>query len=94
MSRWLVLVAASCFALVALGLGALVTTLATTAAADVTGVLLAGLMAAVGLFIIPARRRQGKALKRGSPPSKPSVRALGFPITRPQHFIANEFAHL
>jgi small GTP-binding protein len=45
----------------ALGLGALVTTLATTAAADVTGILLAGLMAAVGLFIIPARRRQGKA---------------------------------
>jgi hypothetical protein len=45
----------------ALGLGALVTTLATTAAADVTGVLLAGLVAAVGLFVIPARRRQGKA---------------------------------
>jgi len=45
----------------ALGLGALVTTLATTAAADVTGVLMAGLVAAVGLFIIPARRRQGKA---------------------------------
>jgi hypothetical protein len=45
----------------ALGLGALVTTLATTAAADVTGVLLAGLVAAVGLIIIPARRRQGKA---------------------------------
>jgi len=45
----------------ALGVGALVTTLATTAAADVTGVLLAGLVAAVGLFIIPARRRQGKA---------------------------------
>ncbi len=44
----------------ALGLGALVTTLATTAAADVTGVLLASLVAAVGLFIIPARRRQGK----------------------------------
>ena len=45
----------------ALGLGALVATLATTAAADVTGVLLAGLVATVGLFIIPARRRQGKA---------------------------------
>jgi small GTP-binding protein len=45
----------------ALGLGALVTTLATTAAADVTGILLASLVAAVGLFIIPARRRQGKA---------------------------------
>jgi hypothetical protein len=44
----------------ALGLGALVTTLATTAAADVTGILMASLMAAVGLFIIPARRRQGK----------------------------------
>ena len=45
----------------ALGLGALVTTLATTAAADVTGILMASLVAAVGLFIIPARRRQGKA---------------------------------
>jgi small GTP-binding protein len=45
----------------ALGLGALVTTLATTAAADVTGILMAGLVAAVGLFIIPARRRRGKA---------------------------------
>jgi small GTP-binding protein len=44
----------------ALGLGALVTALATTAAADVTGILMASLMAAVGLFIIPARRRQGK----------------------------------
>ncbi len=44
----------------ALGLGALVTTLATTAAADVTGILMASLIAAVGLFIIPARRRQGK----------------------------------
>jgi len=44
----------------ALGLGALVATLATTAAADVTGVLMATLMAALGLFIIPARRRRGK----------------------------------
>jgi small GTP-binding protein len=45
----------------ALGLGALVTTLATTAAVDVTGVLTASLLAALGLFIIPARRRHGKA---------------------------------
>ncbi|MGQ9647294.1 MAG: dynamin family protein [Thermodesulfobacteriota bacterium] len=45
----------------AVGLGALVTTLATTAAADVTGVLMASLMAAVGLFVIPAKRRRGKA---------------------------------
>jgi small GTP-binding protein len=44
----------------ALGLGALVTTLATTAAADVTGVLIAGFMAALGFFIIPARRRRSK----------------------------------
>ena len=44
----------------ALGLGALVTTLATTAAADVTGVLMASVVAALGLFIIPARRRHGK----------------------------------
>jgi small GTP-binding protein len=44
----------------AVGLGALVTTLATTAAADVTGVLMASFMAALGLFIIPAKRRQGR----------------------------------
>jgi len=41
-------------------LGALLTTLATTAAADVTGVLMASVVAALGLFIIPARRRHGK----------------------------------
>ncbi len=45
----------------AVGLGALVTTIATTATADVTGVLTAGVIAALGLFIIPARRRQGQA---------------------------------
>lgn len=44
----------------AVGLGAIVTTLATTAAADVTGILMASFMAVLGLFIIPARRRQGK----------------------------------
>jgi small GTP-binding protein len=45
----------------ALSLGALVAILATTAAADITGVLLASVMAALGLFIIPARRKQAKA---------------------------------
>jgi len=47
---------------------ALITTIATTAAADVTGVLMAGVIAALGLFIIPARRRQGqtKMLKKMS----------------------------
>jgi hypothetical protein len=44
----------------ALGLGALVTILATTVAADVTGILAASLIAALGLFIIPARRRSAK----------------------------------
>ncbi|MGW8249376.1 MAG: dynamin family protein, partial [Anaerolineales bacterium] len=44
----------------AVGLGTLVAILATTAAADITGVLLASVMAALGLFIIPARRRQAK----------------------------------
>jgi small GTP-binding protein len=44
----------------ALGLGAIVTIAATTAAADVTGILLAGAMATLGLFVIPARRRKAK----------------------------------
>lgn len=44
----------------AVGLGALVTAIATTVAADVTGILLASLVAALGLFIIPARRRLAK----------------------------------
>jgi len=44
----------------AVGLGALVTAIATTVAADVTGILIASLVAALGLFIIPARRRQAK----------------------------------
>ena len=44
----------------ALGLGTMVTALASTAAADVTGILMAGLLAAIGIVIIPARRRQGK----------------------------------
>jgi len=46
----------------ALGLGALVTILATTASADLTGILLAGLTATLGFFIIPAKKRQAKAL--------------------------------
>jgi hypothetical protein len=44
----------------AIGLGTLITVLASTVAADVTGILLASLIAAVGLFVIPARRRQAK----------------------------------
>ena len=44
----------------ALGLGTLVTIAASTAAADITGIVLAGVMATVGLFIVPARRRKAK----------------------------------
>jgi small GTP-binding protein len=52
--------AAAALEVSAIGLGALITALATTVAADVTGLLLASLVAALGLFIIPNRRRQAK----------------------------------
>jgi hypothetical protein len=42
------------------GLGTLVTILATTAAADITGVVLASVIAVLGLFVIPARKRIAK----------------------------------
>jgi hypothetical protein len=44
----------------AIGLGALITALATTVAADVTGILAASVVAALGLFVIPARRQAAK----------------------------------
>lgn len=44
----------------AVGLGAIVTALASTVAVDVTGIVLASVVAALGLFVIPARRRQAK----------------------------------
>jgi small GTP-binding protein len=48
----------------ALGLGTIVTIAATTAAADVTGIVMATVMAAIGFFIIPARRQQAKQQMR------------------------------
>ncbi|MDI6694534.1 MAG: dynamin family protein [Anaerolineales bacterium] len=48
----------------AIGLGALVAALASTMAADVTGILLATFIAALGLIVIPARRRAAKAEMR------------------------------
>lgn len=45
----------------AFGLGALIVILATTASADATGILLASVIALLGLFIIPARKRRAKA---------------------------------
>ncbi len=44
----------------AIGLGAAITALATTTMADVTGLAAAGMVAVLGLFVIPARRRQAK----------------------------------
>ncbi len=48
----------------AIGLGTLITFAATTMAADVTGILLASFIAALGFFIIPARRNKAKAAMR------------------------------
>ncbi|RLE26268.1 MAG: dynamin [Acidobacteria bacterium] len=45
----------------ALGLGATVALMASSTAVDVTGLAAAGLLAVVGLFILPVRRRQAKA---------------------------------
>jgi small GTP-binding protein len=49
----------------AISLGALIAVLATTAAADATGILLASVVALMGLFIIPAKKRQAKNELRG-----------------------------
>jgi small GTP-binding protein len=48
----------------AVGLGAVVAAVASTTAFDVTGLLAAGAMAAIGLFVIPARRRRAKIALR------------------------------
>ncbi len=45
----------------ALSLGAVIAALATTTLVDVTGILAASFVAAVGLFILPARRARAKA---------------------------------
>ena len=44
----------------ALGLGAIVMAAATTLAVDITGLVTASLMAALGFFILPAKREKGK----------------------------------
>ncbi len=48
----------------ALGLGTMVTIAATTVAADVTGIILASVLAAIGFFILPAKRQRAKAEMR------------------------------
>ena len=44
----------------ALGLGTIVAALASTTAADVTGILAAGVLSLVGLFLLPARREKAR----------------------------------
>jgi hypothetical protein len=44
----------------AVGLGTLVSIIATSSAADVTGILAAGALSVVGLLVLPAKRRQAK----------------------------------
>jgi small GTP-binding protein len=44
----------------ALGLGTIVTLAASTAAADVTGIILASVVATIGFFILPAKRQKAK----------------------------------
>ena len=48
----------------AVGLGTLVTIVATTAAADISGVFMAGALAVIGALVIPAKRRRAKAEMR------------------------------
>jgi small GTP-binding protein len=48
----------------AVGLGTAVAAAASTTAIDVTGLLAAGALAALGLFVIPARRRRAKSALR------------------------------
>jgi small GTP-binding protein len=44
----------------ALGLGTIITVAATTAAADITGIVLASVVAAIGFFILPMKRQKAK----------------------------------
>jgi ABC-type transport system involved in cytochrome bd biosynthesis fused ATPase/permease subunit len=44
----------------AVGLGTILTIILTSTAADLTGLLAAGAIAALGLFVIPSKRRQAK----------------------------------
>jgi small GTP-binding protein len=48
----------------AIGLGAMVTALATTTAADVTGIVAAGMIAVLGMFVIPSKRKHAKVQLR------------------------------
>jgi small GTP-binding protein len=78
----------------ALGLGALVSLAATTAAADFTGILMAGVMAALGFLIIPAKRRKARTEIRAKVSSLVNElrTALGVEFQRAQEHSAQRFA--
>jgi small GTP-binding protein len=78
----------------AVGLGALVSVAATTAAADITGILMAGVVAALGFLIIPARRRKARAEMREKVSSLISQlgSALKAEFTRAQERSTQRFA--
>jgi len=45
----------------AVGLGTIVAVLASTTVADVTGILAAGALSVIGLFVLPAKRQRARA---------------------------------
>ncbi|UCC61813.1 MAG: dynamin family protein [Anaerolineae bacterium] len=49
----------------AVGLGTILSVALTTTAADITGILAAGALAALGLFVLPSKRRQAKIDLKG-----------------------------
>jgi hypothetical protein len=67
---------------------------ATTAAADITGFVMAGVMAALGFLIIPAKRRRARAEIRAKVSSLTGAlrRALGAEFERAQEQSALRFA--
>jgi len=78
----------------AVGLGAIVYIAASTAAADFTGFLMAGLGAALGFLIIPARRRKARAEMRQKVSALVAdlSKALGAAFARAQERSTQRFA--
>jgi small GTP-binding protein len=77
----------------AVGLGAIVSVAASTAAADVTGILMASVMAALGFLIIPARRRKARVEMRQKVSALVAdlSKALGDAFSRAQERSAQRF---
>ncbi|HET7219437.1 MAG TPA: dynamin family protein [Vicinamibacterales bacterium] len=78
----------------AVGLGALVAVAATTMAADITGLVMASVVAALGFLIIPARRRKGRTELRAKVSAliQDLGKALNAEFTRAQERSAQRFA--